>query len=104
MDNSVEKKMRRARELESRIEESEDAQEVIQETAAERQAKLAEMIRQKNMKYEDLPGTPKRIKTFLKLSEIRQHRNFDCEYYNDCLGYAAVHNWPSMSCRECRHA
>jgi len=63
-----------------------------------------EQIRKRGLSYEDLPGKPKKFSMLLKMRDVARHRNIDCEHYNDCLGYAAFHNWPSFICTGCEYA
>lgn len=103
-DNSTNKKARREEEYAISEIETRLALETIDEADEERQADLEEQIRKRFLRYEDLPGTPKKFNMFLKMQDVASHRNIDCEYYSDCLGYAAFHNWPSFICTGCKHA
>lgn len=99
------KKTRQEKEADYTISEIESrlAMETIDQADADRQANLQEQIRKRGLSYGELPGTPKKFKMFLKMQDVASHRNIDCEYYNDCLGYAAFHNWPSFICSRCNH-
>lgn len=70
----------------------------------EQKARVDELRKINEMRYEDLPGTPKRMPANLTENTATRHRNFDCDHYDICLTYAGVKCWPSMSCRECPHA
>ena len=47
--------------------------------------------------------TPKSLKNELKIFEIIDNRNFDCNYYTKCLNYAAGMNWKSFTCNGCKY-
>jgi len=108
MDGSEGKKARRLMEIVERTEDSEQAEEYNQEELAEKRAALEELKQKRKMKYEDLPGTPKQIEGFNLhkkkwAHEVKQNRNFFCDNYNECLGYAAFHNWKNASCAGCEY-
>lgn len=99
------KKTRQEKEADYAISEIESrlAMETIDQADADRQANLQEQISKRGRRYRDLPGTPKKFNMFLKMRDVARHRNIDCEHYNDCLGYAAFHKWPSFTCTRCKH-
>jgi len=105
MDGSMMRKTRQEKEADYTISEMESmlAMETVAASEADRQANIEEQIRKRGRRYEDLPGTPKKFNMFLKMQDVASHRNIDCEHYNDCLGYAAFHNWPSFICTGCKH-
>lgn len=102
MDGSIARKEKEADYIISEL-ESKLARETVDASEEERRADIEEQIRKRSLGYKDLPGTPKRFNTFLKIKDVASHRNIDCEHYNDCLGYAAFHKWPSFICTGCTY-
>lgn len=43
----------------------------------------------------------RRLHRNLMLDEVDQHRNEDCQSYEDCLERAAIAQWQSFSCENC---
>lgn len=46
-------------------------------------------------------ANPTRADRLLQVSEVGEHRHFDCARYDECLSVVAAENWPSFSCRLC---